>query len=163
MGIEQSTRAAIGTDSILVLQDGHLVPLLLSDVLSAVAGVPYWQSTAGAFSPQADNVRDLGTASLRIRTIYTTAADSKASQIVTASTTLTSTSPYRTIVNSASDTTITVPASPINDETRVIANVGAGTATVSYAGFSGAATRALAQGSAVTMAYNKTLGYWTTE
>ena len=85
-----------------------------------------------------------------------------ASQIVTGSTALTSASPYRTIVNSAAATTQTLPAAPTADETRVIANVGAGTVTVSGT-FRSGTTITIAQDNARTFAWNATLGYWTQE
>lgn len=85
------------------------------------------------------------------------------SQIVTTSTVLTQTSPYRTIVNSASGTTITLPSPATANDTRVVTNVGAGTVSVSYTGRIGATTKSIAQDNANTFAWNATLGYWTLE
>lgn len=85
-----------------------------------------------------------------------------ASQVVMQSTVLTSASPYRTIVNSATATTQTLPASPIADETRVITNVGTGAATVSYIGPGAvAASVVIAPFNTRTFAFNAQLGYWT--
>lgn len=85
------------------------------------------------------------------------------SQVVTAATTLTTSSPYRTLVNSASAVTITLPSTPVSNDTRVVSNVGAGTATVSYTGRAGASTKALTQDNSATFAFNSSLNYWTIE
>lgn len=85
-------------------------------------------------------------------------------QVVTAaSTTITSASPYRTRVNNASASTVVLTTSATDDETHVIANVGAGTVTVNYPGRTGASTKAIAQDNALTFAFSATLGYWTIE
>jgi len=85
------------------------------------------------------------------------------SQIVTGNITLTSASPYRTIVNSASAVTVTLPAvSSSANDTRVVTNVGAGTVTVSGA-FRSGTTKTIAQDNAITFAANTVLSYWTTE
>lgn len=116
-----------------------------------------------AFRAVADLAVDIGRAAFRLKNIFVAAALVLGSQVITAAVTLTSASPYRTIGNSATPFTQALPASPLADETRVFDNVGAGTMTLSYTGRAGATTRALAQDASVTMAYNATLGYWTTE
>lgn len=86
------------------------------------------------------------------------------SQIYTAaSNQLTSSSPYRSIANSASAVGITVATTPKADETRVFTNVGVGTLTVNYNGRTGATAKAVAQDNAITLAFNSTLNYWTME
>lgn len=98
---------------------------------------------------------------LILSNLFTTQA--YGSQVVTGTTVLSATSPYRTIVNSASASTITLPASPTANDTRVVANVGAGTVTVSYPGRAGASNKTIAQDNSNTFEYNATLGYWTIE
>jgi hypothetical protein len=85
------------------------------------------------------------------------------SQVVTGSTTLTSASPYRVIVNSASASTVTFPTSPVANEIHVVTNVGTGLVTVSYTGRAGTTTKTIAQDNANAFAYNAQLKYWTLE
>jgi len=96
---------------------------------------------------------------LILSNLFTTQA--YGSQNVTGSTVLTTTSPYRTVVNSATPCTITLPTSPTANDTRVIANVGAGSVTVSGPFRSG--TVSIAQDNARTFAWNPSLTYWTFE
>lgn len=84
-------------------------------------------------------------------------------QVVTAGQTLTSSSPYATVVNSASANTINLPASPSNGEVKVVGNVGAGTVTVGYTGRAGATTKTLAQDNSATFQYIAGLNYWIIE
>lgn len=97
--------------------------------------------------------------SLILSTLFNTQA--YGSQVVTGTTALAQNSPYRTIVNSASPSTVTLPATPTANDTRVITNVGAGTVTVS--GPFRAGTVTLAQDNSRVFAYNAQLGYWTFE
>ncbi|SDV49171.1 hypothetical protein [Chitinasiproducens palmae] len=128
-----------------------------------VGGSDKWAMLSGGnFYPISDAGGDIGQNGNRVRMVWTGGLSLR-SQIVTAATTLTATSPYRTIVNSASAVAITMPASPSIDQTLVVANVGAGSVTVSYTGRSGATTKTLAQDSSATFAYNSTLAYWTIE
>lgn len=131
--------------------------------LETVGTIRWVVNPAGNFVAQSDTTNDIGSASGRVRNGYFNSALSLGSQVITGAVTLTSASPYRTIGDSATPFTQAVPASPLADETRVFTNVGAGTMTVSYTGRTGASTRALAQDAAVTMAFNSTLAYWTTE
>lgn len=99
--------------------------------------------------------------SLILSTLFNTQA--YGSQVVTGTTALAQNSPYRTIVNSASPSTITLPVTPTPNDTRVVVNVGAGSVSVSYPGRTGASIKTIAQDNANVFAYNAQLGYWTLE
>lgn len=87
-----------------------------------------------------------------------------AGQVVTAATTLTAASPYKTIVNSASALTITLPTGPTSGTTFMIKNIGAGSVTVSGSvNIDGSATLVLAQWEATIISYNSTANIWIIE
>jgi hypothetical protein len=81
-------------------------------------------------------------------------------QIVSASTALNTYSPYVTVVNSPSATTITLPTSPTNWEMKAIVNVGTGITTASYTGINGATNKTIAQSNCLIFQYIPIANYW---
>lgn len=128
----------------------------------AVGNSVVWSLGAGGgFGPITDAIVNIGGPGNRVKTIYSSSADSKGSNVVTTAQTLTSSSAYLLIQNSATALTHTLPTSPINDERRDFFNHGAGTMNISGTFLGGLASpRALVQGSGLTVQWNASLAGW---